>query len=73
MRKRKRPALNEQGLTSNFSEKDDSKKQTPNKRPISMPSKYREVILEKMAEKWTNMGLYKSPARAMIAILEGIK
>jgi hypothetical protein len=73
MRKRKRPALNKQGLTSNFSEKDDSKKQTPNKRPISMPSKYREVILEKMAEKWTNMGLYKSPARAMIAILEGIK
>jgi hypothetical protein len=73
MNERKRPAQNEQGLSSNFSKKDDSKKQPSNKHPSRMPTKYREVILVQMAEKWTDMGLYQSPARAMIALLEGVK
>ena len=31
----------------------------------------REKILEEIAEKWSAMGLYESPARAMIALLGG--
>ena len=44
---------------------------------IKHPTKYtprnRQQVLEEIATKWTSRGLYKSPARAMIALLEGVQ
>ena len=41
------------------------------KHPKLPIGKNRKLVLEDIAEKWASMGLYKTPSRAMIALLEG--
>ena len=56
-----------QGLLSNsLGSKQDNSKIPDKPKPIN-----REKTLEAIAIKWSAMGLYQSPARAMIALLKG--
>ncbi len=34
--------------------------------------KHRHVILEAIADRWVSRGFYRTPARAMLALLEGV-
>jgi len=43
------------------------------KHPRLPIGKNRELILDQIATKWALRGLYTSPSRAMIALLEGVK
>jgi hypothetical protein len=43
------------------------------KHPTKHTPRNRQQVLEEIAQKWASCGLYKSPARAMIALLEGVQ
>ena len=42
------------------------------KHPTKHTPRNRQQVLEEIATKWTSRGFYKSSARAMIALLEGV-
>ena len=66
MTKEKAPTR-EQRLNLNLGRTDDSKK------PHKPKGFNREKILEEIALKWYSTGLYVSPSRAMIALLEEVR
>ena len=70
MRQRSSPApVKGQEQLSNLGGKDNSNSQKNIKQvPIG---KNRLLVLESIAVKWANRGLYRSPSRAMIALLDG--
>ena len=70
MKQRVSPApVKGQELFSNLGGKDNSKSQKNFKQaPIG---KNRLLVLESIAEKWANRGLYRSSTHAVIALLEG--
>ncbi len=50
----------------------DHHKSKSSKIPKKPKAINREATLEAIAEKWASQGLYASPSRALIALLEGI-
>ena len=63
------PALGQQGreLDNDFGESQFIK------HPTKHTPRNRQQVLEEIAQKWASRGLYKSPARAMIALLVGVQ
>jgi hypothetical protein len=51
----------------------DRQKSQFSKHPSKHTPRNRQQVLEDIATKWASRGLYKSPARAMIALLEGVR
>ena len=52
---------------------DRQKSQFSKKHPKFPNGKNRIAILEQIAERWSARGFYRSPSRAMAALLEGVE
>ena len=71
--KRKSPAPGMgQRLFSARRKSDYSINPTSIKHSRLLVKRYRQDVLEEIAERWFAQGLYPSPCRAMIALLEGV-